>query len=81
VLRFPGLVYGGCLVKSLVADDLGFTGDADLAAWRVAIRGVRSRYSDLAILPGHGPLDTTGEAYQHTLDLLETTIGGSAAKK
>ena len=81
VLRFPGLVYGGCLVKSTAATDLGFTGDADLAAWRVAIRGVRSRYSDLAILPGHGPLDTTGEAYQHTLDLLETTIGGNAAKK
>src|SRR5262249_9581159 len=28
VLRFPGLTYGGCLVKSMVAEDLGFTGDA-----------------------------------------------------
>jgi len=70
VLHFPGLVYGGCLVKSMPADDLGFTGDADLAGWPAAIRNVRARYADLAIVPGHGPVDLSGEAYQHTLDLL-----------
>jgi len=81
VLRFPELVYGGCLVKSLAATDLGFTGDADLAAWPAAIRGVRDRYGDAAIVPGHGPLDTTGGAYQHTLDLLATANRGPSAKK
>jgi metallo-beta-lactamase class B len=70
VLRFPGLVYGGCLVKSMAAADLGFTGDADLAAWPAAISNVRARYGDLMIVPGHGPTDLTGQAYQHTLDLL-----------
>jgi len=81
VLRFPELVYGGCLVKSTEATDLGFTGDADLAAWPAAIRGVRARYSDPNILPGHGPLDASGEAYQHTLDLLAKATRGRTAKK
>jgi len=31
---------------------------------------VRARYTDLAIVPGHGPVDLSGDAYQHTLDLL-----------
>jgi len=81
VLRFPGLVYGGCLVKSMAATDLGFTGDADLASWPVAIGNVRARYSDAAIVPGHGPVDLSGEAYQHTIDLLATANGGRSAKK
>src|SRR4029077_9071366 len=29
VLRFPRVVFGGCLIKSMEAKDLGFTGDAD----------------------------------------------------
>jgi len=70
VLHFPGLLYGGCLVKSTAADDLGYTGDADFAAWPVAIRSVNSRYKDATIVPGHGPVDRSGEALQHTLDLL-----------
>jgi metallo-beta-lactamase class B len=81
VLRFPGLVYGGCLVKSMAATDLGFTGDADLASWPVAIGNVRARYGDAAIVPGHGPVDLSGEAYQHTIDLLATANGGRSAKK
>jgi len=79
--RKMGLVYGGCLVKSTEATDLGFTGDADLAAWPAAIRAVRDRYSDPNILPGHGPPDASDEAYQHTLDLLAKANRGRSAKK
>ena len=81
VLRFPGLVFGGCLVKSMVATDLGFTGDADLAAWPAAIRNVRARYTDPVIVPGHGRVDVSGQAYQHTLDLLAAANGRNVAKK
>ena len=70
VLHFPALLYGGCLVKSLEAKDLGFTGDANPQAWPDAIRKVRDRYGELLVVPGHGPVDHTGKAYQHTLDLL-----------
>ena len=55
VLRFPGLVYGGCLVKSMAAPDLGFTGDANLAAWPTAISNVRARYTDPRDRPGPWP--------------------------
>lgn len=81
VLHFPGLVYGGCLVKSTVADDLGFTGDADLGAWPGAIRSVSARYADKTIVPGHGPVDRSGTALAHTLDLLAAAQRAPAAKK
>jgi metallo-beta-lactamase class B len=81
VLRFPGLVYGGCLVKSMAADDLGFTSDADLAVWPAAIDNVRALYSDLMIVPGHGPTDLSGQAYQHTLDLIAAMKPAGRAKR
>jgi metallo-beta-lactamase class B len=70
VLRFPTVLYGGCLIKSMVAKDLGFTGDANLASWPEAIRRVSARYPKATIVPGHGPIDPTSGAFQHTLDLL-----------
>jgi metallo-beta-lactamase class B len=70
VVHFPGLLYGGCLVKSTAAEDLGFTGDADIRAWPAAIRSVSARYKDATIVPGHGPVDRTGGALKHTLELL-----------
>jgi metallo-beta-lactamase class B len=72
VLSFPGALYGGCLVKSTMANDLGFTGDADLAHWADAIRRVAQRYKKqgLPIVPGHGQVDPTADPLQRTLDLL-----------
>jgi metallo-beta-lactamase class B len=71
VLKLDSLVFGGCLIKSTAAQDLGYTGDADLAAWPGAVRRVAARYPKADIIvPGHGPLDNTGTAYAHTLDLL-----------
>jgi metallo-beta-lactamase class B len=70
VLKFPRALYGGCLIKSMEAKDLGFTGDADLAAWPEAVRRVSERYQGMVVVPGHGPVDMTSGAFQHTLDLL-----------
>ena len=70
VLSFPTVLYGGCLIKSMEAKDLGFTADANLAAWPEAVRRVSVRYAEMTIIPGHGPVDTTFGAFQHTLDLL-----------
>jgi metallo-beta-lactamase class B len=74
VLWFPGsgVLFGGCLLKSVDATMLGYTGDADLAAWPVAVRRVIERYpSPSRIIPGHGDVDFAGAIYGHTLDLLE----------
>jgi metallo-beta-lactamase class B len=72
VLSFPKALFAGCLVKSMEATDLGFTGDADLAHWPDAVRRVANRYEKLRapIVPGHGSVDMTSGAFQHTLDLL-----------
>ena len=70
VVRFRGFLFGGCLIKSMDAQDLGFTGDADLAHWPESVRRVEARYPRMTVVPGHGPVDETAGAYQHTLDLL-----------
>jgi glyoxylase-like metal-dependent hydrolase (beta-lactamase superfamily II) len=72
VVWFPGprILFGGCLVKSEAAQDLGNTADADLASWPRAVKAVLDRYSAAAlVVPGHGPVGTTA-ALTHTLELL-----------
>jgi len=79
VVAFPrsNVVFGGCLIKSSVAKDLGFTGDADRNAWPAAVRRVAERYPQpRALVPGHGPVDRGTTPYEHTLELL-----GQAAPK
>jgi metallo-beta-lactamase class B len=70
VVKIDDLVFGGCLIKSIAARDLGFTGDAHLAAWPAAVRRVSERYGKTTVVPGHGPVDPTGGVYEHTLKLL-----------
>jgi glyoxylase-like metal-dependent hydrolase (beta-lactamase superfamily II) len=49
------LLFGGCLIKSADAGNLGFTGDADLDHWPDAVRAVSRRYSSATVVvPGHG---------------------------
>ena len=65
------MLVGGCAVKGAEAADLGYTGDADVAAWPDAIRRVQARYPEAAVVvPGHGALGDVG-LLAHTLDLLE----------
>jgi len=62
------VLFGGCAVKSAEATSLGFTGDANLARWPEAIRRVKQRYPEAAVVvPGHG--DPGGPA------LLDRTTG------
>jgi glyoxylase-like metal-dependent hydrolase (beta-lactamase superfamily II) len=64
------LLFGGCLVKSADADNLGFTGDADLNRWPDTVRTVSGRYSSATVVvPGHG---APGDIHllDHTLKLL-----------
>jgi len=73
VLWFPSsrILFGGCLLKSAEATMLGFTGDADLGGWPLAVRRVWERYpAPASIVPGHGSVDFLGGAYAHTLELL-----------
>jgi metallo-beta-lactamase class B len=73
VVKFESLLFGGCMIKSAEAGDLGFTGDANLKSWPDAVRRVQERYGKTIVVPGHGPIDegATGAAYDNTLRLLE----------
>ena len=49
------ILFGGCLIKSLNARNLGNTKDADLKSYPATLRKVRKRYSEAKIVvPGHG---------------------------
>jgi len=68
--RADKVVFGGCLIKSTKAEDLGFTGDADLVAWPAAVRRVEEKYPGMLVVPGHGPTDEGESTYAHTVTLL-----------
>jgi glyoxylase-like metal-dependent hydrolase (beta-lactamase superfamily II) len=64
------ILFGGCMVKAWDADNLGFTGDANLDAWPEAVKRVSAKYSDAEIVvPGHGAVGD-GRLFEHTLSLL-----------
>jgi metallo-beta-lactamase class B len=49
------ILFGGCLVKSLNAKDIGNTEDADLVNYPNTLEKVKERYPDAKIVvPGHG---------------------------
>jgi metallo-beta-lactamase class B len=71
------VLFGGCLVKSAAARDLGNTADADVAHWDDAVMAVLARYPRAAIVvPGHGAEGGTN-LLTHTRDLV-VTLGGAA---
>lgn len=48
-------MFGGCLVKSLNARNLGNTEDGDLAAYPITLKKVKETYPEAKIVvPGHG---------------------------
>jgi glyoxylase-like metal-dependent hydrolase (beta-lactamase superfamily II) len=67
------VLFGGCLVKSSTATDLGNIADADLSSWPQAIARVREKFPDAeVVVPGHGPIARRGggDALGRTLELL-----------
>jgi len=64
-----GVLFGGCLIKSLDSQSLGNTTDGDLAAYPTTVRRVQTAYRHAKIVvPGHG--DWGGpELIEHTLKL------------
>jgi metallo-beta-lactamase class B len=63
------VLYGGCLVKSTEAPDLGFTGDGNLGAYAATIRRVQSQFPHPAyVITGHLSWQDP-RSLQHTLDM------------
>jgi metallo-beta-lactamase class B len=59
-LEAESILFGGCLIKSASASRLGNTEDANLLAWREALKNIYLRFGHLHfIVPGHGAFKTT----------------------
>lgn len=69
------ILFGGCLIKSAQAGDLGYTKEADLEQWPRTVEKVYQEFEQVKIVvPGHG--DPSGiEAVTHTLELLNKAAG------
>lgn len=64
------ILYGGCLVKSTEAKDLGNVADADVQAWPVSVQRIIGQFGNPRyIIPGHQSWDSR-KSIRHTLQLL-----------
>lgn len=65
------ILYGGCLVKSTEADDLGYLSDANIKNWSATIINIQHTFKNPDyIIPGHGDWSSK-ESLTHTLDLIK----------
>lgn len=73
VLWFPGerILYGGCLIKSTEATDLGYIKESNLEIWPETLRNIRKKFGKPRfVIPGH--LDYLNvKSPEHTLSLLK----------
>jgi metallo-beta-lactamase class B len=66
------LLFGGCLIRSLGARSLGYTGEARLDDWAGSVETLQHRYPDaLTVVPGHGKPGGPG-LLSHTVALAHT---------
>jgi metallo-beta-lactamase class B len=74
------ILFGGCFIKAMEAEDLGNIGDADLARWPLSLSEVLSRYGAAEmVVPGHG--ETGGlELLHHTQALLDAERRASGGR-
>ena len=64
-----GVLFGGCMLKALTANTLGFIGDADMTTWPASLEKVRDRFPDARlVIPGHGAADDLA-LIDHTIEL------------
>jgi metallo-beta-lactamase class B len=73
VVWFPKekLLYGGCFVKDMSAQNLGYTNDADAKAWPQSIQKTLKKFPDMVtVVPGHYNYGNR-DLLLHTLQLLK----------
>ena len=65
------ILYGGCLVKSVLDNSLGNLGDANTKAYAATLRKLRAKCGDAKfIIPGHNDWTDAG-SLNHTLKMAE----------
>jgi metallo-beta-lactamase class B len=65
------LLFGGCLIKSLDAKDLGNLSDANVEQWDDSVKKVIEKYQHVeTVVPGHGNWGDKNLLF-HTIDLIK----------
>ncbi|HBD93077.1 MAG: hypothetical protein A2015_17555 [Spirochaetes bacterium GWF1_31_7] len=63
------LLFGSCIIKAKESKNLGFTGDANLQNWPIAVKNIRDKYqSSKIVIPHHGQWGDI-ELINHTISL------------
>ena len=66
-----GILFGGCLVRPLEWNSLGFVGDASIESWADSVRSIKSKFSGIVtVVPGHGGVGDA-ELLDHTIRLTD----------
>jgi metallo-beta-lactamase class B len=65
------ILFGGCLIKSLDSENLGYVGEAILEEWDSTVKKVKKKHGNAKIIvPGHGNYGGS-ELLEHTVKLVE----------
>ena len=68
------ILFGGCLIKEMAAQNLGFTGDAVMKDWAFTVQKVMAAYPDIQyVVPGHGAYGGKN-LLKHTIGLVQQEI-------
>jgi metallo-beta-lactamase class B len=64
------ILYGGCLIKSVEATDLGFLGDANVKEWTATLNKIKKKFGEPNyVIPGHDDWKNKN-SIDHTLELV-----------
>ena len=65
------ILYGGCLIKSVEDDDLGYLGDASVHDYATTVKNVQKKCKKPKfVIPGHSDWSNI-EALKHTLKMAQ----------
>lgn len=73
VVYFPGdkILFGGCLIKSLNSNGLGYIKESDIDNWDKTVAKISKEFPDIDyVIPGHGEFGDT-ELLKHTIELVK----------
>jgi metallo-beta-lactamase class B len=63
------VLFGSCIIKSIESKNLGFTIDANMKNWPIAVKQIKERYKNVSVvIPHHGKWGGK-ELFDHTLSL------------
>ena len=65
------ILFGGCLIKSLSSNSMGYIAEADMQAWPLTMEKIIQEFPHInQVIPGHGALGDSA-LLNHTINLIE----------